>query len=341
MNPGLTKQETVDPGREQPPGEAGAERRHPRPRPPPSSRERAAEDPGHHHRRRGDGHFDGTRRRGAELQGPETMDREQDVDDNDGHEEPGDEAPRAAGPVAETRQLARGVHRRHADDQDDRNPVVAVPPVERRSRDELGLRRQTENPEIEARHHRAECDQRNEHEPGHQEVAKNGAGKRPHVGGPHARVRVEEFDQVAQPRDGVRLGTAAELLHRIGAVTRAGAPRGQPAADVAAAGDGREIVEAAEDARPRESLQHTETKAGAAHTAARETERGMACLLVPRVRVAARQTFSAVQVAIFLLEHLIEGAKGGWRCRLGPHVVSRGTLASGARRRGRRFRGLP
>ena len=61
-------------------------------------------------------------------------------------------------------------------------------------------------------------------------------------------------------------------------------PRREPAADVAAAGDGREIVDRCERADAREALQHAERERRAADAAARETERARAALVHARMQ---------------------------------------------------------
>src|SRR5688572_21870529 len=51
-------------------------------------------------------------------------------------------------------------------------------------------------------------------------------------------------------------------------------PGREPSADVAAAGDSREIIEFLEHARARQPLQHTEAETGAADAAPGEAKRG-------------------------------------------------------------------
>ncbi len=143
-------------------------------------------------------------------------------------------------------------------------------------------------------------------------------------------MRIQESDEAAQPEerrgfDRLTTGWLDAVIYRSGqlltrvrlaAIPRTHAPGRQPSAGIPAARHGGEIVEAAEHARAREALQHTEREAGAAHAAARQTKRGVLGLLMPakhcrlgRNVVRRRRSVRggpAMQAAILVVKDLMQ-----------------------------------
>ena len=118
-------------------------------------------------------------------------------------------------------------------------------------------------------------DQRHDHEPVQEEIADVERDDGERVGGEQAGVRrqvVAVAPEIGERRGPVRLAVGAQAgKHRL--VTPALHPGHQPGADIAAAGDGREIVEPVQELTPRQALDRAEREGGAADAAPGEAER--------------------------------------------------------------------
>ena len=265
-------QKMVCPGRDQAADKAGRCRGDPGPWTPPATAEGPAHDPGNDHRRCRDQQLDAERDIVAEPPRPEAMHREQEQHKKDWCQKPEDEAPGARGSMSEARQLHGGKGSADGNQDDDRNPVVEIPPVERGTADELGLRREAEHTEIHPGQHRGGGDERDEHHPVDEQVAEHRAAERPDIGGQRTGSWVEELDDAAQSGQRLGLDVVCELFARVSLapVSRVETPRGEPTPDVAAARHRREIVELAEHAGAGEPLQDAKGEAGAAYSTARQ-----------------------------------------------------------------------
>ena len=128
---------------------------------------------------------------------------------------------------------------------------------------------------------REKCEQqRDENNPVQKNISQIRRHERPRVGGKQTEFRreiVAVFPQVIQRgrlRVHRRFGTARpERGKNFFRIALPADPRTQPASDVAAAGDGREIVKMFQHAAPREALRHAERERRAADAAAGKTQR--------------------------------------------------------------------
>ena len=139
-----------------------------------------------------------------------------------------------------------------------------------------------EQREVEARQHEDRSEQRHQHQPDQDHVTQDGAEQGPRVGREQAGPRAQVVAELAQVRDRLRLRIelrarlergqlARHLLH---VVADAMDPGGEPAADVAAAGDGGEVVELGQEPGARQPLENAQGEGGAADAPARQAERG-------------------------------------------------------------------
>ena len=157
-------------------------------------------------------------------------------------------------------------------------------------------------------------------------------------------LRVEELDDAAQAREWLRFDVPSRSCSdRIGvaAAARVEPPRGQPSADVAAAGDRGQVVELVEHAGARQALEHAEAEAATAHATTRQAERRMAGLRraaagSPRASVGGRlrrdlRVHCRVQERILVREHAIDGQRR--RLVLGHGPISARVVRAATRSR--------